>query len=111
MNRHIERDTLEYCATLGACGLEMLLDTPFQPFVIIFKDEPESEELFAYKILDGRAIRLYDTEAGLMIGLAINATKGVKDLYADFQIAQTMPGHEMDIPTPHADSWYSWSII
>lgn len=112
MNRCIERESLEYCVAVGTVGLEMLLDTPFRPFVIIFKDgHGESEERFAYKILDPRAIHLCDTEEGLVIGLAINEAKGVKDIYADFQIAETLPGHEMNIPTPHADVWYSWSTI
>jgi hypothetical protein len=109
MNKQLNPDSLQFCVTLGTCGLERLLDDPFRPFVIIFNDRFDGH--VAYEILDRRAIRIDETPQGWCIGLAINSMKGVKDMYRHDQIVAVLPGHDMDIQTPYEDMWYAWAPI
>jgi hypothetical protein len=60
MNKELIFDSPEYCVAAGVCGLEMLMDHPYRPFVIVFNDGKR----VAYKILDRRAIAICETPEG-----------------------------------------------
>ncbi len=61
MNRIIDPGSPEFCAAAGACGLDILLEEPFQPFLVTFANlyakAAKPQGSIVYKILDPKAFK------------------------------------------------------
>jgi hypothetical protein len=119
MNRIVDPGTLEYFAAVGACGLDILLEDLFQPFLVIFDNlyakAGRPNDLIVYKILDPRAIEIMQMEDGLhySIGLAYSQRNGVTDIYSPTLLQQVLPDSwVIKMPPPDSpDAWYTWGVI
>lgn len=98
--------------------LDILLEDPFRPFLVIFNDPyPKTgkpSERLVYRIVDPRAIKIIQQEDGLhySIGLAYNQRKGVEDVYRSALIHKVLLNYwTIKRPTPDRDAWYTWTVI
>ena len=110
MSRILDPNSLEFYAACGACGLEILMEEPFEPFVIIFADP----DPIAYKILDPRAVVLCQTGAGLnyVVGLICNEVKGVRNAYPAHCIREIRRDcSTVKIPSADQGEWFTWSEL
>jgi len=86
MNGAVDPGSPEFYAAVGACGLDVLLEDPFRPFLVIFDDpfpKANKKELIVYKIVDPRGLVIMQEEDGLhySIRLAYNRRTKVEDVY------------------------------
>jgi len=108
----LNSDLAAYYEALGACGLEILTQEPFEPFIAIFDqwaeavDTPQCERFVRYEIFDPRAVDIRHDEDDYYIGLAPNEEKGVKDAYPARCIHQIITAYVS--PPDYPEQWFRW---
>lgn len=120
MNRAIDPGSPEFYAAVGVCGLDVLLEDPFRPFLVTFENlyakAGKPNGLIVYKILDLRAIEIVQMEEGLhySIGVAYGPNKGMTDVYSPPILIRNVlrDCSAIAMPSPVSPgAWYTWGVI
>jgi hypothetical protein len=119
MNRIIDPGSPEFYAAVGVCGLDGLLEEPFQPFLVtlenLYPKAAKPQGLIVYKILDPRAIKIVQLEDGLryFIGVAYGQNTRMTDVYSPTLIQNVLRDcSAIRMPPPESpDAWYAWGVI
>jgi hypothetical protein len=119
MNRIVDPGSPEFYAAAGACGLDVLLEEPFQPFLVTFENlyakASKPKGSVVYKILDPRAIEIVQMEDGLhyCIGVAYGKNKNMTDVYSPTLIQNVLEDCSAIImpPPDSPGAWYTWAVV